>query len=84
MHQEVVHMESRWKISAKRLDHFQALLEALDAGLERTASVLCLAEGGTIEVDPNFLGRTYIPAMLAYNSDILGLHQNLVVSLGSC
>jgi hypothetical protein len=52
--------------------------------LEMTAHVLPIAEGGTFEVHHILLGGKQMLATMAHNSDILGSHQTLVVSLVSC
>jgi len=52
--------------------------------LEMTAHVLRIAEGGTFEVHHILLGGNQMLATMAHNSDILGSHQSLVVSLVSC
>jgi len=72
------------KRSAGCLDCFQAVLEAHEVLLEMTAHVLWIAEGGTFEVHHIFLDGNHMLATMAHNSDILGSHQSLVVSLVSC
>jgi len=67
------------------LDGLQPVLEALEVSLEMTAPAWWIAEGGTFEVHHSQLGGSRILAMMAHNSDILGLHlQSLVASLVSC
>jgi len=63
---------------------FEAVLEALEVHLGMTAHVLWIVEGGTFEVHHNLLGGNHMLAMMAHNSDILGLQQCMVVSLVSC
>jgi len=66
-------------MSAGLLEYFKVMLEALEVRLEMTAHVLWIAEGGTFDVLHNLLGGIHMLAMMAYNSDILGLHQFLDV-----
>jgi hypothetical protein len=58
--------------------------KALEVHLEMMAHVLQIAEGGTFEVHHILLGGKQMLAMMAHNSDILGSHQSLVVSLVLC
>jgi hypothetical protein len=77
-------MESRQKMLAITRDCVQAVLEALEFRLKITTAVRSIAEGGPFEVHHNLLGRNRILAMIAHNSDVLGLQHCLVVSLLSC
>ena len=52
--------------------------------LEITVHVLSIAGGGTFEVHDILLGRNHMLATMAHNSDTLGSHRSLVVSLVSC
>jgi len=71
-------------MSAGWLVRFQTVLAAFEMCLEMTAPVMWIAKGGTFAIHHNLLEGSRILAMLAYHSDILGLHQSLVVSSLSC
>jgi len=70
-------------MSAEWLDCFEAVLQALKVRLEMMANVLSIAEEGIFEVHNNRLGGNHMLAKMAHITDILGLHQCLVVRLGS-
>jgi len=63
---------------------FQAVLEALEVRLEMTAHVLQIDEGGTFEVHRTLLGGYHMLPTMAYDSDIVGSHQRMVVIFVSC
>jgi len=84
VHREVVLVQERQKMSAEWLDCFHAVLEALQVPLVMSAHVPWIAEWGIFQVHHNLLGGNHMLAMMAHNSDILGLHQSSVVSLVSC
>jgi len=63
---------------------FWGVLQGLEVRLKMAAHVLCIAEGGSFEVHRNFLRANHMLSTTAHNSDILGLHQCLVVRFVSC
>jgi len=82
---DFVRRESRRTLLADWLDWLLPVLEADEVRLDMTAPVQWIAEGGTFEVHHNHLGGSRMVAMMAHNSDIIGLHhQSLVASLVSC
>jgi len=66
---------------AEWLDCFQAVLKALEVYPEMLALDQWFAECGTVEVHQNLLGGHYVPAMVVYILDIIGLLLSLGVSL---
>jgi hypothetical protein len=70
-------------MSVEWLDCFEAVLEALKLHLEMMVHVLWIAEERTFEVHHNLLGGNHMLDTMPNNSNILWLHQYLVVSLVS-
>ena len=81
---EVALVQHTRNMAAECMDWFMAVLEAHQLHLEMMAHLQWIAEGGTFEVNHNLLGENYKLATMAHNSDIVGLHQSLSVTLVSC